>query len=206
MKHPLLAPLAVVLLSGCGGAASVRQAAMAIADAPSLIAALIAYYSVGQNPLPNEFDDAVRECVDDLDNGSDAEEMFGEERLPCLCYDRIVDQVGGTLDSAAVHERLVGSIPAPAGEPAERCPAPSWRRVYPRAYGGTGPHAGHISLPRGLSPRLRGNPSRPRISTTRSGSIPAPAGEPSLFRSSPLPPRVYPRACGGTIGRESSMV
>ena len=93
MKYPLLAPLAVVLLSGCGGAASVRQAAMAIADAPSLIAALIAYYSAGQNPLPNEFDDAVRECVDDLDNGSDAEEMFGEERLPCLCYDRIVDQV-----------------------------------------------------------------------------------------------------------------
>ena len=51
----------------------------------------------------------------------------------------------------------------------------------------------------GLSPRLRGDPTIVGHSSSGSGSIPAPAGEPR----GPLPHlhklRVYPRACGGTV-------
>ena len=50
---------------------------------------------------------------------------------------------------------------------------------------------------RGLSPRLRGNPSPAiRISAAR-GSIPASAGEPFSASSRRRRKRVYPRVCGG---------
>ena len=51
----------------------------------------------------------------------------------------------------------MGSIPAPAGEPAFRCVDRMLHGVYPRACGGTGePPKGHLA-DLGLSPRLRGN-------------------------------------------------
>ena len=58
---------------------------------------------------------------------------------------------------------------------------------------------------RGLSPRMRGNPSSTWSSSTlrRRGSIPAHAGEPAVppmrRRSCGCLPWVYPRACGGTL-------
>ena len=50
----------------------------------------------------------------------------------------------------------------------------------------------------GLSPRVRGNPSRPNMETAPARSIPACAGEPPLSRSVFAPRKVYPRVCGGT--------
>ena len=50
----------------------------------------------------------------------------------------------------------------------------------------------------GLSPRLRGNPTRSVGRLHLGGSIPAPAGEPTLTKTHPSNSRVYPRACGGT--------
>ena len=52
---------------------------------------------------------------------------------------------------------LIGSIPAPAGEPLPTRTLVIAPRVYPRACGGTFSLSGPFSHPRGLSPRLRGN-------------------------------------------------
>ena len=93
-----------------------------------------------------------------------------------------------------------GSIPACAGEPR---PSPASRRtrtVYPRVCGGTARSSSRPCSPRGLSPRVRGNPLLSPNRLSSSGSIPACAGEPSedvilIFSIS-----VYPRVCGGTGG------
>ena len=50
----------------------------------------------------------------------------------------------------------------------------------------------------GLSPRLRGNHLIAAHPAHINRSIPAPAGEPSGWRSEITPVPVYPRACGGT--------
>ena len=52
----------------------------------------------------------------------------------------------------------------------------------------------------GLSPRVRGNPSSTPIPARATWSIPARAGEPSFWRAPSISCRVYPRACGGTVG------
>ena len=97
--------------------------------------------------------------------------------------------------------RVVGSIPAPAGEPSGHfCPSVSLK-VYPRACGGT-PAPVSRALPRsGLSPRLRGNHRYAVQHHVQLRSIPAPAGEPSQGVPGAGGPPVYPRACGGTARR-----
>ena len=96
------------------------------------------------------------------------------------------------------YARGVGSIPAPAGEPAWVPAAAVPTSVYPRACGGTPRMDVPCDSVSGLSPRLRGN----RLGNDREHkprrSIPAPAGEPSPQPSKPSWPMVYPRACGGT--------
>ena len=73
-------------------------------------------------------------------------------------------------------------------------------RVYPRACGGTVKELLARFIGEGLSPRMRGNRSGRGGSAGRTGSIPAHAGEPwAAYPSIPCP-RVYPRACGGTLG------
>ena len=71
------------------------------------------------------------------------------------------------------------SIPAPAGEPPSLLSPIKCRTVYPRACGGTTDSARSASYRIGLSPRLRGNLRVHGQTNARSGSIPAPAGEPS---------------------------
>ena len=80
---------------------------------------------------------------------------------------------------------LYGSIPAPAGEPSDRCSACSSAWVYSRACGGTRPSA--------------------TSSTPMFGSISAPAGEPSASASSSRSRPVYPRACGGTDSNQQGV-
>ena len=50
----------------------------------------------------------------------------------------------------------------------------------------------------GLSPRVRGNPTRPDPCDSRRRSIPACAGEPATRRARAALHSVYPRVCGGT--------
>ena len=76
------------------------------------------------------------------------------------------------------------SIPACAGEPAHRrwrCAGPG---VYPRVCGGTGMGSSGILSSGGLSPRVRGNPTRLMVAGTSARSIPACAGEPGGHGSS----------------------
>ena len=55
---------------------------------------------------------------------------------------------------------------------------------------------------KGLSPRLRGNHYCGALSSCKTGSIPAPAGEPKSCPPVSGRGEVYPRACGGTINFE----
>ena len=90
------------------------------------------------------------------------------------------------------------SIPAPAGEPSPRQSARAVPRVYPRACGGTYDTCGPGHPDEGLSPRLRGNRVHQGDNEGVWGSIPAPAGEPTISMTSAGYGWVYPRACGGT--------
>ena len=90
------------------------------------------------------------------------------------------------------------SIPACAGEPRNPAPRAACSRVYPRVCGGT-PHLGQGGgMPKGLSPRVRGNRSRRAVGPGRGRSIPACAGEPGHYGAHLPRAEVYPRVCGGT--------
>ena len=94
------------------------------------------------------------------------------------------------------------SIPARAGEPPARPPAPCMPTVYPRACGGTAASERGIRSQECLSPRVRGNRLQVAIARPHQASIPAGAGEP--YGQIVLEPNteVYPHACGGTGTRK----
>ena len=91
-----------------------------------------------------------------------------------------------------------GSIPACAGEPADKQIALLKQRVYPRVCGGTRIAIQRAALGLGLSPRVRGNPAHAGHDVEGEGSIPACAGEPASGTRSTSRSQVYPRVCGGT--------
>ena len=101
---------------------------------------------------------------------------------------------------------ILRSIPASAGEPRGASPRLSGIAVYPRECGGTGPRIVQQAPQRGLSPRVRGNLCGPGPIGGRTGSIPASAGEPTVTDRTQAPIRVYPRECGGTTLKRSSLV
>ncbi len=104
----------------------------------------------------------------------------------------------GNLATLVDRTSMMGSIPAPAGEP-PRAPCPVLQgAVYPRACGGTMTALGPSLSGTGLSPRLRGNPIGRHHIIDLFRSIPAPAGEPPRSRPEVCQSTVYPRACGGT--------
>jgi len=107
-------------------------------------------------------------------------------------------RVRGNLSDTIACVTKSRSIPACAGEPIYGEGRPAYQKVYPRVCGGTWRTHCALMIPRGLSPRVRGNRSQIRSDTLKSRSIPACAGEPIV--STVLSPvsRVYPRVCGGT--------
>ena len=87
-------------------------------------------------------------------------------------------RVRGNLPGRAASLCCEGSIPACAGEPGMSVAQSAGHTVYPRVCGGTLIGSMPVSVPEGLSPRVRGN-LRPIKSGMRSlRSIPACAGEP----------------------------
>ena len=91
-----------------------------------------------------------------------------------------------------------GSIPAYAGEPPGRQSRILESGVYPRVCGGTESRRNLPGRPKGLSPRMRGNPIPARFRIMILRSIPAYAGEPGATAGMVAEPGVYPRVCGGT--------
>ena len=93
--------------------------------------------------------------------------------------------------------RSSGSIPACAGEPISRSSTQKPPGVYPRVCGGALAPIRSDAGFRGLSPRVRGSPSRRNRGPGCDWSIPACAGEPQPPQSRPRLRLVYPRVCGG---------
>ena len=90
------------------------------------------------------------------------------------------------------------SIPASAGEPLSGLLSFSLAGVYPRECGGTLCPIHRVIGRKGLSPRVRGNPTASGIQREARRSIPASAGEPATRYNISRSTRVYPRECGGT--------
>ena len=97
-------------------------------------------------------------------------------RMKLLVYPRVC---GGTACRCLCHAGPERSIPACAGEPLSRLRIRGRYEVYPRVCGGTQPQGGPKRRPKGLSPRVRGNPGRPQSPMALARSIPACAGEPA---------------------------
>ena len=71
------------------------------------------------------------------------------------------------------------TIPACTGEPRQGPVSAQRPQDYPRVYGGTTPQPCWRRRPKGLSPRVRGNPRGVRGGRHQGGTIPACTGEPS---------------------------
>ena len=107
-------------------------------------------------------------------------------------------RVRGKPDYGDLIREKLRSIPACAGEALTATPALICPAVYPRVCGGSrywrifDPGRG------GLSPRVRGKPSRCNWPITSKRSIPACAGEAhTAYHVQPIY-GVYPRVCGGS--------
>ncbi len=91
------------------------------------------------------------------------------------------------------------SIPAGAGEPQPPVNRRLGCKVYPRGCGGTQAQGHFGCMPKGLSPRVRGNQPYIYGDGNPERSIPAGAGEPCRYSWKMLKFKVYPRGCGGTF-------
>ena len=107
-------------------------------------------------------------------------------------------RVRGNRGQVQRDDALARSIPACAGEPIRHRAPRQVGEVYPRVCGGTPSGYPRTKSRRGLSPRVRGNPSVMRHSRSPRGSIPACAGEPQCAAPGGIDYGVYPRVCGGT--------
>ena len=107
-------------------------------------------------------------------------------------------RVRGNQIKALPQGRRKGPIPACAGEPQRPWWRSAWCWAYPRVCGGTiSDRRIHVWI-RGLSPRVRGNPTVPRVRRQWPGPIPACAGEPPAAAECLCAQGAYPRVCGGT--------
>ena len=126
--------------------------------------------------------------------------MCGGNRMihyPTGDVEGLSPRVRGKRRQATFWRRLVGSIPACAGETQQTPRRRITPAVYPRVCGGNFSETGGADPFRGLSPRVRGKLRSCSFRRAIGGSIPACAGETAW----PRPLRgwrgVYPRVCGG---------
>ncbi len=97
---------------------------------------------------------------------------------PALVNQGLSPRVRGNPGESSPHNLTQRSIPACAGEPLSHGYTTSMIAVYPRVCGGTVKAGQKAGYPRGLSPRVRGNPWAYEGFALQLGSIPACAGEP----------------------------
>ena len=118
---------------------------------------------------------------------------------PALASSRgLSPPVRGNRRMMAQPRRWSRSIPACAGEPANKLIPLAKGAVYPRLCGGTPRTSSPGEIIGGLSPPVRGNPDHSRGGAVNTRSIPACAGEPQRRPRRARRPEVYPRLCGGT--------
>ena len=107
-------------------------------------------------------------------------------------------RVRGNLPAGALIKAGDRSIPACAGKPTpchdDRTPP----GVHPRVCGETWSWKNVMTVARGPSPRVRGNPDRGAGVRQERGSIPACAGKPTGCPCRKGAARVHPRVCGET--------
>ena len=127
-----------------------------------------------------------RACGGDLDLSDTSQDAVG--RSPRMR--------GRLLDGASL-ERIIGSIPAHAGETLGLGLLPLPCEVDPRACGGDTLMHGLRSREEGRSPRMRGRRGERQSDAGGERSIPAHAGETLRQPTSSTISRVDPRACGG---------
>ena len=94
-----------------------------------------------------------------------------------------------------------GPIPACAGQPGGWPGVGGVARAYPRVCGATDMTRIDLAVDAGLSPRVRGNPSKRLPMLRIGGPIPACAGQPMWARFRWSAWRAYPRVCGATARR-----
>ena len=105
--------------------------------------------------------------------------------------------VRGSHRNGDVDQKLLGSIPARAGEPRRKPPRGLYPRVYPRPCGGAASPSSKPDVSSGLSPPVRGSRCLAADHGDQQRSIPARAGEPRRHHARGRAPGVYPRPCGG---------
>ena len=103
----------------------------------------------------------------------------------------------GKPDPDIIMEDGLRSIPAWAGETADRTRSSKAARVYPRVGGGNAAITASQSKQSGLSPRGRGKPRHCPLWRCVEGSIPAWAGETEGYPAKRQNAEVYPRVGGG---------
>ena len=104
----------------------------------------------------------------------------------------------GNQSSASWSGLIRGPIPARAGQPHSPLQLRRWHRAYPRSRGATHQRDEVIDSIMGLSPLARGNRAGTRTKDCVEGPIPASAGQPRPFQSTPAGHRAYPRSRGAT--------
>ena len=102
----------------------------------------------------------------------------------------------GTHDVGVEQVGAHGSIPAGAGNPETSLAGSEDEGVYPRGCGEPLFLRHDLEFSKGLSPRVRGTRRSRRSARARAGSIPAGAGNPSVWGRCFWLQRVYPRGCG----------
>ena len=116
---------------------------------------------------------------------------------PCTTCDQgSSPRMRGTPAVDDVHHRLVGIIPAHAGNTRHGAYVRTLRWDHPRA---CGEHAGislHDQGATGSSPRMRGTLTPALLASLRHGIIPAHAGNTICVPLRWIAPRDHPRACG----------
>ena len=100
--------------------------------------------------------------------------------IPIATGPGLSPRVRGNPERLSGGQSGAGSIPACAGEPAGTGFRPCNAPVYPRVCGGTGQQLPGHARRGGLSPRVRGNPTKGAIAWFQGRSIPACAGEPGV--------------------------
>ena len=146
--------------------------------------------------------------------------VYGRAPAAPRVYPRVYgESLHATRTSAAVHglsPRVRGihlycvptdlsnrSIPACTGNPRGFDLVRYVLRVYPRVYGESAALCAPAAVCRGLSPRVRGIPHRPRLHRRRRGSIPACTGNPPAGQARRRRARVYPRVYGESVRRHA---